>query len=263
MKQALTVLAREAGATLAAFLFTRLGADATSAIEGGSVHVGGRRVRDPARRLAAGERVLLYDPPARAPLQLRIVHEDADLIVVDKPAGLPVAATRQSAAYALDALLRAAGRDYVGVLHRLDLAASGLVVLSRRRAANAALHAALSTHAAERRYVALVAGRLRAQAGRWTGPVGEKPAATGFRVGERLPQATLVDLALETGRTHQIRVHAAAAGHPVVGDLRHGGPPAARLMLHAHTLALASGRFLAPPPPDFEAVLTAWRRRAG
>src|SRR5207245_651976 len=169
------------------------------------------------------EKVVVYQLSAR-PAPFRIVHEDADLIVVDKPAGLPVSATRQSAAHALDALLRADGRDYVGVLHRLDLAASGLVALSRRRAANAALHAQFAGHTARREYVALLAGTLATDEGRFTAPVAGKAAATRFRVCERRPSATLVALALETGRSHQIRVHAAGAGHPVVGDRRPGRP---------------------------------------
>src|SRR5262245_44860543 len=118
MKRSFTVLAAEAGATLAEFLTARMGPDARAVIANGGVHVAGRRAVDPAGRLAAGSKVVVYDAAFAAP-PFRIVHEEADFIVVDKPAGLPVAATRQSAAHALDALLAREGRDYVGVVHRL------------------------------------------------------------------------------------------------------------------------------------------------
>jgi len=258
MKRSLTVLAAEAGRSLGEFLAARMGSAAEAAIAAGSVHVGGRRTRDPGGRLRAGTKVVVYDQPPAAP-PFRIVYQDADCIVVDKPAGLPVSATRQSAAHALDALLVAEGRDYVGVVHRLDLDASGLVVLSRRRAANRALAAGFATHTFGRGYLALVSGRLDAEQGRWSAPVAGKRAATRFRVLERLPRATLLALDLETGRSHQIRVHTASTGHPIVGDRRHGGPPAARLMLHAATLACAGRQFEAAPPGDFTAVLADWR----
>jgi len=231
VKRALTVLAREAGATLGAFLAAR-GLDA-AAIARGGVHVGGKRVSDPGRKMHAGEKVLVYQIEAAEPA-LRIVHEDADLIVVDKPAGVPVQATRQAATNALEARLGARA------LHRLDLEASGLVVLAKR-------DVALCITDLLRGYLALASGRVARDEGRWTSPVAGKPAATRFRVLERLAQATLLECELETGRTHQIRVHARAAHHPLVGDTRHGGPPAPRLMLHAHRL----GEWTSPPPPNF------------
>ena len=250
MKKSLTVLAREDGATLASFLSAR-GVDG-AAIARGSVHVSGKRVSDPKRKLYAGEKVLVYanananvdaDVNADADVPaLRIVHEDNDLIVVDKPVGVPVQATRQSAANSLEARLKARA------LHRLDLEASGLVVLAKH-------DVDVKIRDLSRVYLALASGRVKADQGRWTSPVAGKPAATRFRVIERFPTATLLECELETGRTHQIRVHAAAAHHPLIGDARHGGPPAPRLALHAIRL----GNWQSPPPPAFEALLSAAR----
>ena len=241
MKKSLTVLAREEGVTLREFLSAR-GVDA-EAIARGSVHVGGKRVSDPKRKLYAGEKVLVYEEqPGEAGGELKIVHEDADRIVVDKPVGVPVQATRQAAANSLEARLKARA------LHRLDLEASGLVLLAKR-------DIDLKIQDLQRIYVALASGRVKSDEGRWTSPVAGKPAATRFRVIERFATATLLECELETGRTHQIRVHAAAAHHPLIGDARHGGPPAARLMLHATRL----GDWRSPPPPDFEAIVSAAR----
>ena len=248
MKKSLTVLAREEGSALREFLSAR--GVALSAIARGSVHINGKRVSDPKRKLHAGEKVLIYantnanahanadaDDPA-----LRIVHEDNDLIVVDKPVGVPVQATRQAAANSLEARLK------TRALHRLDLEASGLVLLAKRTID-------LKIQDLSRVYVALASGRLKSDQGRWTSPVAGKPAATRYRVIERFPTATLLECELETGRTHQIRVHAAAAHHPLIGDARHGGPPAPRLALHAIRL----GDWQSPPPPDFEALVSAAR----
>src|SRR5262249_37384020 len=129
-------------------------------------------------------------------------------------------------------------------LHRLDLEASGLVVLAKR-------DVALRIADLVRGYLALASGRLERDQGRWTSPVAGKPAATRFRVVGRLAHSTLLECELEAGRTHQTRVHGRAAHHPLVGDSRHGGPPAPRLMLHAHRL----GEWTSPPPPE----LTNWR----
>jgi 23S rRNA pseudouridine1911/1915/1917 synthase len=258
VKKSLTVLAREEGATLASFLSAR-GVD-VKAIARGSVHVSGKRVSDPKRKLYAGEKVLVYegtsakananedadanadvDEHADAPAP-QIIHEDNDLIVVDKPPGVPVQPTRQAAANSLEARLKARA------LHRLDLEASGLVALAKR-------DIDLKIQDLARVYLALASGRVKADQGRWTSPVAGKPAATRFRVIDRFANATLLECELETGRTHQIRVHAAAAHHPLIGDTRHGGPAAPRLALHAIRL----GNWQSPPPPDFEALVNAAR----
>jgi 23S rRNA-/tRNA-specific pseudouridylate synthase len=238
VKKSLTVLAREEGARLGAFLSAR-GID-PAAIARGGVHVGGKRVSEAARTLHAGEKVLVYEMEAAAAAgpELRIIHEDADLIVVDKPAGVPVQATRQAAANSLEARLGARA------LHRLDLEASGLVALAKREVK-------LRIQDLARRYLALASGRVAKDEARWTSPVAGKPAATRYRVALRFADATLLECELETGRTHQIRVHAAAAHHVLVGDTRHGGPKAPRLMLHAHQL----GDWHSPPPPEFEATV--------
>jgi 23S rRNA pseudouridine1911/1915/1917 synthase len=267
VKRALTVLPAEAGATLAAFVAARLGMGegaAAALVAGGGVHLDGRRVRDAGARVRGGERVVAYVVAAvPASLAFAVVYEDAWLLAVDKPAGLPVAATRQAAG-ALDERLRARHAGAV-VMHRLDRAASGLVLVALAAEARAGMQAQLSAQAVVREYVAAVAGRLTPSAGRWTAPVAGKPAATQFRVTRAGDRASELALTLETGRTHQIRVHAAAAGHPVVGDDRHGGPPAARLLLHACRLALThphTGAPLvleAPPPADYVAAVTTLR----
>jgi len=242
VKKSLTVLAREDGVELGAFLRAR-GID-PAAIARGGVHVGGKRVSEAVRKVHAGEKVLVYETQAAKPEpELRIVYQNEDLIVVDKPAGVPVQATRQAAANSLEARLSARA------LHRLDLEASGLVALARR-------DVKLRIQDLVRRYLALASGRVPKDEGRWTSPVAGKPAATRYRVVERFAKATLLECELETGRTHQIRVHAAAAHHPLVGDARHGGPPAPRLMLHAHRL----GDWESRPPADFEALVSAARR---
>jgi 23S rRNA pseudouridine1911/1915/1917 synthase len=272
VKRSLTVLPTEAALSLERFLAARLQlppGEAQKVVREGAVAIDGRRAIDPARPLRQGERVVAHlssAPGADVAPPLPIIYQDEDLAVVDKPAGLPVAATRQSAAHALDALLRAAGAPYVGVLHRLDLDASGLVVVSLRRDANPELHRQLAEHRAARGYAAVVAGRLQGS-GRWSSAVAGRRAATRWTTCGPAGPGTRLELLLETGRTHQIRVHAAAAGHPVVGDRRHGGPPAPRLLLHAATLAFDHPRtgarleFAASPPPDFLAALAAFAAR--
>ena len=243
-KSGFTVLPAEAG-PLVQFVARRLEISEAAALEQvreGSVHVDRRRTVDSEHPLAAGQKVVVYPRPTRGTSPLRVVYEDEDLVVIDKPAGLPTAATRQSAKHAADALLRSEGRSYVGVLHRLDTETSGLVLFSKRRAVNAALQRALTSHEIERTYAAVVAGGVRKDEGRWSSPIGGRPAATRFEVVERGARTTLLRLTLETGRTHQIRIHAAAAGHPVVGDVRYGGPLAERMMLHAEALRLRHPR---------------------
>jgi 23S rRNA pseudouridine1911/1915/1917 synthase len=259
VKRSLVALPDEAGASLAQFLAARLAiplSQAQEAVVQGGVHVAGRRERDPARRMRAGERVVAYLMVAPTPPAPRIVYRDPDVAVIDKPAGLAVSATRQSAA-AADSALLAGGLGFVRVLQRLDLAASGLLVVACRADAVGPLAEQVRGHRMRRVYQALLAGRLRGQAGRFSSPVAGRLAATGFRVLARRSATTLCELTLETGRTHQIRVHAASAGHPLCGDDRHGGPPAARLLLHAvaltfeHPQSGAQMAFSSPLPSDF------------
>ena len=212
---------------------------------------------------------------------LRIAYEDDWLLVVDKPSGLAAHAAQGVSGPDLQELVRRHAPE-AALLHRLDREASGLVLFSRRRAASVALQAQLEAHQVERGYVALLAGALadgervvdrpvpeRAQgraAVRGRPPPGALPARSRFTTLRRLGRvATLVEVRLETGRKHQIRVHAASIGHAIVGDRRYGGgvPPSPRLMLHAAHLGFAhpdGGRRVevaAPWPEDFERVLAA------
>jgi RluA family pseudouridine synthase len=181
------------------------------------------------------------------------------LLVVDKPAGLPSQATRADAVDTLCARVALDVGDEVRMMHRLDREASGLVLFARSPAARAPLQAALAAGAIDRTYRAVVSGVLdgsgrvalriaRDAAAPWrrvalpeAAPGGEA-ASTRYRALARSGGHTLVELSLDTGRTHQIRVHHAALGHPLLGDRLYHGPPAARLMLHAVELALAHPR---------------------
>jgi 23S rRNA pseudouridine1911/1915/1917 synthase len=243
------------------------------------------------------------DRPARRSVRtpLRVLHEDPDCIVVDKPAGLLTLPTAQREKDTLMSRVSAylqhryRRRPYVGVVHRLDKDTSGALVFARSREALRALQELFKRHAIEREYVALVQGELpdagtfdadlvrdRGDRRRGVARSGEKGrrAVTRFRTLERLGHASLASARLETGRTHQIRVHFAAAGHPVLGDevygrsresrvesreSRPGMPVVRRQMLHARRLGFAhprTGQMVrceAKLPEDFEATLSALR----
>jgi len=232
------------------------------------------------------------------PMELRVVYEDADLIIVDKPAGL---VTHPAPGHATGTLVHGllalaaedggslgtiAGTDRPGIVHRLDRDTSGLLMVARTDAAQAALQAQLKARRIHKRYLALVAGEVAAQMGRIEAPIGRDPrdrrrmavttdgkqATTGYRVRERFPGWTLLELDLITGRTHQIRVHCASIGHPVAGDRVYGtgharrGPDGLeRLFLHAWRLELVSPtgegliRAESPLPDELEEVLARMR----
>ena len=249
-----------------------------------------------------GDRLELTIPPL-APLDvvpeaipLSVVYEDADLLIVDKPAGLVVHPSPGHPAGTLfNALLgRAGGAEYggiagvsrPGIVHRLDRDTSGLLMVAKNDAAQAALMAQLKARRVKKTYLALVRGSVTAAVGRVEAPIGRdpkhrtrmavvpdgRPAVTGYRVRERFPGWTLLELDLVTGRTHQIRVHLDAIGHPVAGDPVYGtgtsrrGPDGLeRMFLHAWRLELAAPsdghliRVTAPLPAELEAVLAALR----
>lgn len=170
---------------------------------------------------------------------MRIVFEDRWIVVVDKPHGLPSQAPRHGGPHVVQHLTDA-GRDYVALHHRLDTPASGLLVVATHPEANAGLARQFQTHAIQRRYVAVLVGEVAAAT--WTKPVGGRPAHT-----EVTPRSACVDgvtacdLVPHTGRKHQLRIHAALAGHPICGDRRHGGEAGRRwprLALHAAHLGL-------------------------
>jgi 23S rRNA pseudouridine1911/1915/1917 synthase len=192
--------------------------------------------------------------------ELRIVHLDDALAVVDKPAGLVVhPAPSHQGPTLVDELgeILGGGEDpeRPGIVHRLDKGTSGLLVAARGDEAHAALQAAVQAREVERVYLALAGGKLGSRTGTIDAPIGRasrqrhrmavsgaasREARTHFTVLELLPLESYVEVRLETGRTHQIRAHFAAIGHPLTGDVTYGGArryDLERQFLHAHRLA--------------------------
>ena len=250
--------------------------------------------------LRAGDELELDVPEVR-PLELEaeaipltVVYEDADLLIIDKPAGLVVhPAPGHASGTLVNALLARdgsfggiAGVARPGIVHRLDRDTSGLIMVAKNDVAQAHLMAQLKARRVKKTYLALVAGSVGAAVGRIEAPIGRdprhrtrmavvpdgRPSVTGYRVRERFEGWTLLELDLVTGRTHQIRVHLVAIGHPVAGDpvyatglARRGPPGLDRLFLHAWRLELMapSGdrliRAEASLPDDLERPLTELR----
>jgi len=271
-------------------------ADVAVLVEEGAVRVGGQPVAK-SRRLAEGEEVEVEGepeaelPPQPEPVGFTVLHADDDVVVLVKPAGLVVhpGAGHRDGTLAGGLLHRYPEIAGVGepmrpgIVHRLDRDTSGLMVVARSPRAYAALTAALAAREIERRYVALAWGRFDARRGTIDAPIGRsatrrtrmavreagKDARTGYEVTRQYehPVCALVECRLETGRTHQIRVHLAAIDHPVVGDGTYGGDRnplrPGRPFLHAHALALTHPttgehlEFSDPLPPELAAVLTA------
>lgn len=211
-----------------------------------------------------------------------MLYEDDDFVVVVKPAGMVVhPAPGHSSGTLVHALLglggtwsAAGGEARPGIVHRLDAGTSGLMLAARNDAAHRALAGQLAARSLSRTYLAIVRGRPPAERGVLEGPIGRsprdrkrmavvergRPARTHYRLLEQRRDLSLLELELDTGRTHQIRVHLAALGHPVAGDAAYGGRRAGepgRPMLHAACLRLrhpSTGEaleFEAPPPADF------------
>ncbi|MCG8425079.1 MAG: RluA family pseudouridine synthase [Proteobacteria bacterium] len=209
-----------------------------------------------------------------------IAHEDDDIVVVDKPCGLITAPTPESDRGNLADLLRQrASSPTIHVVHRLDLETSGLLILAKTATANRILSEWFREHAIEREYIAVVAGPLgRSEAGERAirVAISGRPAITHVRLIEPVGDvASVIRARLETGRTHQIRIHCHHIGHPVLGDPRYGPSrpggriaPPPRLALHAATLGLphpTSGqamRFDSPLPSDLAQWLAAARAAA-
>jgi len=276
--------------------------EATGVISAGGVHLDGRAELTRARRVVAGQELEVELPARAQPTALAgeegddlpLVHVDDDVIVVDKPAGLVVhPGAGRSTGTLVQALLgrfpdmaRAGNPNRPGIVHRLDKGTSGLLVVARTPVAYASLVGQLGARTVERRYLTLVWGTVATDAGVVDAPVGRRsmdrtrmavvaggrPARTHYRVVGRYTEPaalTLLECRLETGRTHQVRVHLAAIGHPVVGDGRYGGArpvvASARPFLHAsrlgfdHPVTGEHRRFESPLPPDLEDLLAALR----
>lgn len=239
------------------------------------------------------------EPVAQSEIEVPVVYEDGDLLIVDKPAGLVVhPAPGHADGTLVNALLGRggaaayggiAGVRRPGIVHRLDRDTSGLLMVAKTDLAQHSLMAQLKARRVKKTYLALVQGSVAAAVGRIEAQVGRdpkhrvrmavvpdgRPATTGYRVRERFAGWTLLELDLVTGRTHQIRVHLDAIGHPVAGDPLYGtgtsrrGPEGlGRLFLHAWRLELTSPssgaliRAEAPLPAELEAVLADLRAPA-
>jgi 23S rRNA pseudouridine1911/1915/1917 synthase len=202
-----------------------------------------------------------------------VVFTDDDIVVVHKPAGLVTAPTPESDRSNLFDQLSRSGLGRMYLVHRIDLPTSGLLVFARTQEANKILGAAFVAHDIEREYRVVAVGQV-ADTLTIDRPVAKKPARTHLRVIERFANATLMAARLETGRTHQIRLHLAGEGHPVLGDHQHGGeaartflPRAPRMLLHAQVLGFAHPRTGTPMrferevPPEFAAWLVELRAR--
>lgn len=262
-------------------------AAAESLVGRGSVRVDGAPA-EKSTKLAGGEEIEFEPPQDASPLEpedvgLRIAYEDEHLLLVDKPAGV---VAHPSAGHATGTLVHgvlahgAAGGDAErpGIVHRLDRDTSGLLVVARSAEAHERLKHLVQKRRLEREYLTLVRGRPRSRAGRIEAPIGRdrrdptrhsldtdrpREAVTHFALVELIDQHALLRVRLETGRTHQIRVHLAAIGLPVVGDPVYGVPDPAlgRQFLHATRLAFAhpfTGERVeaeSPLPPDLSAYL--------
>jgi 23S rRNA pseudouridine1911/1915/1917 synthase len=277
-------------------------------LAGGAIRVDGQIVK-PTHHPRAGETVVILRPetlPATAQAEaipLDILHEDADLVVLNKPVGLvvhPAAGHREHTL--VNALLHHCGGQLSGIggvarpgiVHRLDKETSGCLVAAKNDAAHLHLSAQFAGRDVEKIYLALACGRLPRLSGHIDAAIARDPAhrqrmavsarkgreaRTSYRVLERWPDATLLEVGLHTGRTHQIRVHLRHLGFPVAGDRVYGARATARLkeatgytaprpLLHARRLTLTHPRdgrrmtFEAPLPADFTIALDFFRKHA-
>jgi 23S rRNA pseudouridine1911/1915/1917 synthase len=263
----------EAGLALAAVLRGALGgswSQVHALIETGKVFVDGQRAESAGQRLAAGQRIeirMRAPRPRDASVEVRIVHDDAQVVVIDKPAGIStVPFEAREGGTAMDRLReawrrqgRAASKVALHVVHRIDRDTSGLVVFAKSKRAEVALAAQFRSHTIERRYrcvahgavdfrrveSCLVRDRGDGLRGSTRVPGKGKPSVTHIEVLERRARGTVCAVRLETGRTHQIRIHFAEMGHPLIGEtvyirdwLRAERTPieSQRLMLHAELL---------------------------
>ncbi|WP_373488896.1 RluA family pseudouridine synthase [Blastomonas sp.] len=276
-------------------------------IRDGAVSIDGKVITRPSATLVAGSTYAIAVPEPRAldtaaqAMALEIAHEDEHLLVVDKPAGMVV---HPAAGHADGTLVNAllhhcagqlsgiGGVARPGIVHRIDKDTSGLVVVAKTDAAHIGLAAQFAAHTINRRYVAIVQGRPSPADGTVTGNIGRsehdrkkmamvgngrgKHAITHYTTEERLAGATRIECRLETGRTHQVRVHLASIGHALLGDPVYAKPPKAlretlktadfhRQALHAtqlgfiHPVTQTKCDFFSPIPADMAELLARLR----
>jgi 23S rRNA pseudouridine1911/1915/1917 synthase len=262
-------------------------------IDSGDVRVGGE-IRRAGFKLRAGDRVVIEyetrNPDRLEPqdVPFKILFVDAEIIVLDKPSGLvvhpgagnPEGTLANALVYHFPEIAAIGPPDRPGIVHRLDKETSGVMVVARTDRAYESLLRQFKRRDVWKTYLGLALGRITAPEGRINWPLGRhategkkisvrsrhpKPAETFFAVLRVFKESTLLEIKPVTGRTHQIRVHLAAAGHPIAGDSLYGpkkkGLKVPRLFLHAHTLSFihpATGErltFASQLPPDLEAVL--------
>ena len=271
-------------------------AGARKLIDAGFVRVNGLASK-PAYRVEAGDFISVETPPPASsdliptPLTLKIVYEDDDLLVIDKPAGLAVhpgpghiSDTLANAVIAYQPGITGGELGRPGIVHRLDRDTSGLIIVAKNARAHQYLSDQFKNRQVHKTYIALVKGRLEPLFGFIEAPISRdrvsrqrmavagpgkgRQARTGYRVLEYPEGYTLLEIKPETGRTHQIRVHLAAIGFPIIGDTVYGRPSdiVSRQFLHASGLVFAlpsSGNLVelnAPLPADLEQALAEIRR---
>lgn len=313
----ITVGEAEAGARLDVFLSGEI-EDASRSylqrvVKDGRVAVNGKVIKRVSQSVSDGDEITVDLPPPPTislepqDIPLEILHEDADVLVVNKPAGLVVhPAPGHYDGTLVNAVLhhcadsfQRPGEDPIrpGIVHRLDRDTSGVMVVAKSEKGFASLSRQAREHSFDRRYIALVRGEFKETHGRIDAAIGRsmtdrgrmavtgvrgKDAVTRFEVIERLGPASLVRLELETGRTHQIRVHLRFAGRPMLGDPVYGVTDYSGMELPDDTIAALEAltgqalhaehlgfehpttgerlAFTAPPPPDFQAALDALRK---
>jgi 23S rRNA pseudouridine1911/1915/1917 synthase len=262
----------DAGKRLDHFLQERMPGFSRSRLQSwireGRVLVDGAAAK-PSHILHGGESVEV-SPADPAPLHaaaedlpLEILYEDASVIAINKPAGLVVHAGAGALSGTLvnrlvhhfSTLSQVGGEQRPGIVHRLDKGTSGVLLVARNDAAHRAVAAQFAGRTVEKTYLALVHGPVRGEEGRITAPIARDPvrrirmtaklgtgrsALTEYRVLKRFEKFTYLEVRIGTGRTHQIRVHLASLGHPVVGDKVYGAPEAQRIFLHAWRIVFVS-----------------------
>lgn len=302
VRKPLQVSSAQAGMRLDLYLAAELKISrkkAKALIDQGQVFLGSKKIIIASWELKTGDEIQVGEPaisPSRKRRYLKVYYEDADLIIVEKPPGVPCEKTPQTLSSTLvddiNDYLKRTHPDkpypYVGLMHRLDRETSGLMVYTLSKRANR-LSRDFKFHKIERRYLALVEGAFHPSEGRIALALRKDPhsggrkmqtfrankalrqgrAITDFWVKERYNQASLIEARLLTGRTHQVRVHLASKGHPVMGDTLYGSKvKTKRHLLHAaylefmHPITKKKMKFHSELPKDFLNYLEKYRSRA-